>query len=53
MGKSMKGGMKKLINKVYLQNKEELTHTTQGKPKWDESFFKAARKDKEYHGNKY
>ena len=51
MGKS--GGAKKLPNKVYLRNKEELTHTTQGRPKWDESFFKQAQKEKEYRGNKY
>jgi hypothetical protein len=30
-----------------------LTHTSQGKPRWDESFFKAAMKQKEYRGNKY
>ena len=46
-------GMKKLVNKVYLQNKEEKTHITQGKPRWDASFFKAAAKQKEYKGVKY
>jgi hypothetical protein len=51
MGGSKLG--KKEANKVYLRGKEELTHTTQGKPRWDESFFKQASKEKAYRGNKY
>ena len=47
------GSVKSQKDKVYLQNKEELTHTQAGRPKWDESFFKAAMKDKQYKGNKY
>ena len=48
-----KGGMKKLPNKVYLRDKEELTHTSQGKPRWDESFFKQAKKEDRRGGSKY
>ena len=53
MGGSSKFGKKSVADKVYLRSKEELTHTSQGKPRWDESFFKAALKEKTYKGNKY
>ena len=52
MGKG-RGGMKKLVNKVYLQNKEELTHTQAGRPRWDESFFKQAKKEDKRGSDKY
>ena len=51
MGKKLSGSVKN--QRVYLQGKEELTHTQAGKPRWDESFFKAAMKEKEYRGVKY
>lgn len=47
------GSVKKKNDGIYLRGKEELTHTASGKPRWDESFFKAATKEKQYRGVKY
>ena len=47
------GSVKSQKERIYLQGKEELTHTQVGRPRWDESFFKSAMKEKDYRGNKY
>jgi hypothetical protein len=53
MEKKLSTSVNNQREKMYLRGKEELTGTQAGKPRWDESFFKAAAKQKEFKGVKY